>query len=736
MYRALLITFCLNIVGFAAARGADIPPDVARLKKNLESNSAVVRKRALVDLARLGPPAADARTIIEKSLKADSLDERLTAAAALVRCGVDEKRYEELLGEIRSALQANSAESRDAALNSLRLIGPQARKEYPIVIASLFSPFDGSGNEPYAAIAKPATLRALNDAFGAPSKESVPTLIDALANANPNARFDAESLLWQAFQAGHVERAEALLPILKHKEAHARLAAIKALARFEKVPVSMLDAVADAIIDSVSRPYAVEILVRSSPASRDHLPAIRKALSADPLAQAWVAARMDPGAYGPEAAKLIVARLRTLLPDLSKPGAAVEVRQLCRMLEPLGPMAREAVPMLGQCLELESIREDASAALKAAGREAVPALRAALRANNSGEVQMAAVTCILELGPEAREAVPELNVLLTSNYRTRGFLSTTLSVHALHALAAIGPAGATPDALAAVKTRLRSPDAGLEKLLTLTLIPRFGPSAKELVPDLVILAGKPGKAGEDGLPNEKELYQFLALGGLIAVDPSHPSIRDSLVRMEKESGTKKDRGMFEIVAGMDEITTIMNGQMSVNCRSAALLHLEGLQASIRKRLFAKLDTPATKGNPTPECPSEIGWSVALARANPKDVPLAIKVIEHALDSGMTADCTRQTLTELARFGPAATPVLRRFLDRQPLAIACIGESQEPVSNRGGGGCMFCAPSRSSVLGLISPPEPFLPGSLKVPVYSSSQMRGAATEALTKTASKP
>ena len=751
MLRTILLTCAIGLASGAVAAN-DEPPRVTQLKKLLASTNSKPRQSALAELAKLGPAAASARPDVEPLLKAESLDERLAAAAALVRFGADEKRYDELLTETRSSLKAKDAGPRASALRALQLLGAQGKGEYGAGIASLFSSCEGPGTlpekartAPFAAFADQTVVRAITDAFGPPPKECVPLLVGALADTDPQTRFVADCLLWQAIQAGHAGTAEPFVPLLRHKEAHARLAAVKALARCETVPVAALPAVAEVVADPGTRPYAIEILVRSGPASQSHLPAIRKALAADSVAEAWAAARIDPDGNGPVAAKVLAARLD----ELAKQPVAglLEARRLCRMLEALGPLAKDAVPALGRWLTNESVRRDAAAALVAVGSAAVPELRAALRGPKPGPLHVVAVSCLQELGSEARAAVPELVALLNSDYTPGGFFSSRLGDEALSALAAIGPDGATPEAIGVLKARLQKKEINLDTLDTFMVLGAFGAKAKELAPDLAKIVTRPAAKDDAGANEVDDFLRLMALASLIAVDPAHSAVREGAARLEKKG-----------IAGLDLLDLLMfvDGLAGFTGRWAgaapsALAHFSSVHEPVRKLLREGLDKPVGTANADAAKFSgddAVRLAAALARANPKDVPLALRVFEHALNTPTYG--AERALVELARLGPAAsalTPAVKRFRDRQPAGIACVGEIPEAVPGRGGfmgggmkGGCMFCAPSRSTgsvaAPGLVVPQEPFTPGSLHVPLYASLRTRNLATDTLSKIAPKP
>ncbi len=697
-------------------------PSVEELKPQLLSKSGPVRLRTLTKLADLGADGVPATAGVETLLKSEVIEERLAAAAVLI-C-FDPKRYDERIEAIRDALRAKDARSRSAALGALRLIRPAATKEYAALIASLFSSCSIPGrseDQPFAVVADSAVLRAISAEFGPPPKDVVPALAQAMADPNPTVRHVADCLLWPSLEAGHADPATTFLPLLTHKSGVARISGVKALARCPTVPDAVLAAVADSLSDPDTRPYAIEILVRAGPAALVHLPAMQKGVE-DPLERAWLAARLDPGTHGAACAELIGKRIdeRSAKSQLD----AVELRRLSRMLEPLGPLAKSAAPAL-----VRNFGDSTRDAVAAIGAAAVPELRALLRDPERKSLYLSAVRCLQEIGLVAREAVPELVALLATGIemaKPRGFLETTPGDHLLLALIALGPDAARPEVLKALKKRLQEPEGDqLVALQMMVSLGQLGPKAKVLAPVLAELASKK----DDGAG-------FIALTGLIAIDFQHPAVGKALVALDKDKSSPL-AAMLELpvsLAGGFDRRTLPAPDSGDALIQFFKTHPER-QAPAREWTREWLDKKPTDESGPWACP--IWVPAALAHVNPADLPLALKVLERALEAG-----DPRALVVIRRLGPSAKPLapaVKRFVDQRPSGLACRGEGETPDEKGKAQGrtgeCMFCAPSDSAAPGLVSPPEPFLPGKLKAPVYESSSLRLFAADTL-KTITDP
>jgi HEAT repeat protein len=172
-------------------------------------------------------------------------------------------------------------------------------------------------------------------------------------------------------------------------------------------------------------------------------------------------------AIGQKATMPLVEALR-----MSEPG---RTRSLAlRMLEELGPAAKDAIPALADMLENDSThREKAAEVLAAIGKAATPSLIKSVRLAEDCVVRCVAIEALGAIGTTATDAVP----VLIERLRDEDFV---VRMRAAQALGAIG----AKEAVLALIESLRDEDIDV-RAFAVEALGAIGPAAKDAAPTLV-----------------------------------------------------------------------------------------------------------------------------------------------------------------------------------------------------------------------------------------------------------
>jgi HEAT repeat protein len=516
---------------------------LAVLVKALGDKEAGARTAAATALAGAGKQAAPASRELRRALREDAAAPvRRAAAFALGRLVLDgspdDQERKKTVAALAAAVRLDpDRDVRCWAVRALRKFGPDAKAALPELRRAVLQDEDSVPAAAADVLARLGTdgVPALVEAVQARGRGRGLTgrVVDCVGDLGPAAR----------------EAVPALRDLLGDEDRDVRLAAALALQR--------VGARADA--EAAARAYgqllndegagftALSRVGRMGPSGRAALPGLRAAVSEKKvLAWSWVPWMIGEVGGDPEA----VPALRELLDErnyriragaafaLARSGGrrealAVLVRMLrsedddareraAEALRELGPDAAPAVPDLRKVLSAGKdayTRAEAAAALWHVQRreelellvhdprqEALIPLIAMLRADDPRE-RSAAVTRLVDLGPDARRAAPGLAAVLRDP-------DVAVRLSAAEALCRMGPAagsaaGALTDALkdecrsvriaaaaALAHVRLRSPEAVAELTGLLERHPdeapaiaaalaEFGPEAKPAVPLLL-----------------------------------------------------------------------------------------------------------------------------------------------------------------------------------------------------------------------------------------------------------
>jgi HEAT repeat protein len=363
------------IVGDGAAAAEDVPA----LIKALQGEDAPVRLEAAEDLGSIGPAAGSAGAALAKltEREADPLL-RIAAAKALARIDPKNETAHPLLIE---TLKDKAGKVRKAAAESLGDLGPRSQT----AVAALMN----AGKDPDPTVSW-AAIDALGQ-IGPDAEAAVPSLIEALKDASTRgAAVDALGQLGRKAQSA----SPGLEPLLQGDEVNLRWPAAASLVRIGgpggRAGVQFL--LKSGTVPGRSRNDATQIL--TAPSAKDALPELIDAVREPALRDAAAEIAGNVSMYWKK--ELIPDGVRKLAHDrdpavrcvaawfLHRGGQALDTkdvlavlqetlkstdpwarRHAARCLGSLGPNAKDAVPQLSAVLEDkdEGVRDAAAKAL-------------------------------------------------------------------------------------------------------------------------------------------------------------------------------------------------------------------------------------------------------------------------------------------------------------------------------------------------------------------------------------
>lgn len=443
------------------------PRAMDELAKALSSINQKVRLDAIAELEKRGPEAAVAIPQLADALKDRDGRVQVAIAALLARLGPPARVAYPALERVA---QEPDDKVQRAVQEALQKIGRPTPADVLLFVDAL-----KAANASFRADAVAALLDIHKQAKGsAPElKKAVPALADALRDSDPRVRVRAAQALWaidrrdesavpvlvvamselgdddNRVQAMRIvaeigPKASPAVPALHDvlKKGDTRLRAEAAMALAEMGPeakaafATLIGAARDtnpAVSDPSKKTLAK--LARTCPWTKTDLPPVLEAFSEkDPEIQAAalvILRRLGPDGVAPFAAGLAdkkpEVRLATigtlakiggapaaaaLMPCLRDKTRAVRARA-AEVMGDLGPLARDAVPDLIEILKEEypTARAAAVKALVKIGKASVPELVKTLKNTDNAAVRSDVIKTLGQLGPDAKDAVATLKEL-------------------------------------------------------------------------------------------------------------------------------------------------------------------------------------------------------------------------------------------------------------------------------------------------------------------------------------
>jgi HEAT repeat protein len=403
----------------AAALGVIGPEGAAAvpaLLQALDDEDTTVRQEALTTLGRIGPAARAAVPVLLHALRDKDTDYRVLTLQALGGIGPENEAVVPTL--VKMLLDDDREKMRFTATGILKTFGSKARAAIPELARGLKRNDVGVRNAAAAVLGSigPEALPQLLTVVRDPERDIRQTVNEALRNMGPKAR-DAIPVLTE---------------VLKSEDNFEdRRAAVWVLAEIgpDALPV-LIQALQDQANDV--RRAAVQAIAKLGPGAKT-----RPALV--PLIEQFKNDNVGGEAIGPVVAFGTEA-VEPLLDALKSRTKTPNSHNCCQQaLVQLGAKAKGIIPSLIEMLKGEdpSLRGTADAVLQSIGADAVPALVKAIRDKTNDyadgtlgrlgakarpaipelvkllkdtdpKLRLRAVRCLLQLGPEADDALPAL----------------------------------------------------------------------------------------------------------------------------------------------------------------------------------------------------------------------------------------------------------------------------------------------------------------------------------------
>jgi HEAT repeat protein len=445
--------------------GAAARTSVPRLAELYDADpSPAVRRRAAVALWRLDGRAKPARDLLTAELKAPVPTARLKAVALLREMGV--------VGRELTPTVLESVQDPDGVVNSYAasLLNQMGEDAVPAVVAAL----------PKASPAKRQTLVSFLQLLGPKSAPAVAALRELLKDRDAHLRLAAVRALWPGGATGNDVLGE-LQNLLKSRDAAVKAEATVAALVLPRKPKALEPFYRTTLKegDPINRVRAAEALWELDPKSlKDGLPVLIQLLKD----------QTGAGYFAVQALHRIGPDAKDAIPELIDLSKVRDYRIAPQtVVQTLGRMGPDAVDPLLDLLRNPAApgRPFVTAALTAIGTDGLPKIAPVLT-DKELYVRRAAYQAIIAFGPAAKRALPQL---------IEGLRDPDLSVRqsAIRLIGQIGPDAekAVPNLMGIVKdtTQLETTRA-----MAAEAVAHIGQAAKSAVEDLTKLLKHPSPA--------------------------------------------------------------------------------------------------------------------------------------------------------------------------------------------------------------------------------------------------
>jgi HEAT repeat protein/S1-C subfamily serine protease len=376
--------------------GSDAQLAVPDLLRCMKDTDKLVRQLAKKALDRIGPPDKSEVKLLVESLRDDDADVRLYALDSLGHLGPDARPA---APELLKALRSGDTEFRQRAARALARLGPQAKAE---TVPALFGTVKGDAEKDVRVAAAEALAES-----GLLAVAEVPALQEALKSPDAEIRTASARCLGRLGPDAKAA-AGALLAMIPDKDVTVRQTALMALAQIGPDVKAALPELQKAVKDPdvQVRRHALEVVGTFGTEAKAAFGMLREGLKDSQLRNTAVAVVTKLG----PAARELTGELMKYLGDRDGRPQVLEALAAVKMSQ---AEAKAAVPRVIQMFDdpdLEAVVETADGLAKC-GKIAVPYLRLALRDRSNPRIRFGAVRALGTMGPEAKEALPDLEAL-------------------------------------------------------------------------------------------------------------------------------------------------------------------------------------------------------------------------------------------------------------------------------------------------------------------------------------
>ena len=496
-----------------ATLGPEARAAVAALEKALGSSNDQLAWRAARALGTIGPEAAAAVPALTKQLEATDPLLKAQAARALGLIGTKD---DTAIAALAKAVTDEDARVRRAAMGSLRAIQPSPKVIIPLMANIL------EKGEPGVVM---HALHMLSES----GDEAIPVLLEALEH--PKARYWACLICAEKGPAA-AKAVPALTKVLGDELAEVRMQAAVALGRIGSAPDATVQALVEATDDKMMAVQFASIFALGNLQATAATPTLEKLLQSKDtsvaMISAWALAKISPEnkAAQQRAIQMAIKALGDESPELRR-AAAQALWELKADPELVQPSLLAALND-----ENPAVRAHVAQALASLGAKALPKLVAALKDPIKRDH---ALKILQQLGPEAKDAVPEL-------INTLGAVSESeCRCEVLLTLASIGPEAAVA---APTLAKMLSDEFQINSATACYALGKFGPGAQGAVAAL-----------SKNMNSEDKFVQLVSVWALLRIKPGDAQLADKAIPMliNALSLTDRELARTEAAAALGDI---------------------------------------------------------------------------------------------------------------------------------------------------------------------------------------
>jgi HEAT repeat protein len=393
-----------QIINYLSTKGNEIVPYTIKL---LDTGTANQQADAAKVLALIGSTGTNTVSKLREvvSDKARDREVRLSAAKALWRMTQD---VVGTMPAIQEALRDSEKQTRLDAIDAIRAIGPAAKMAIPDLIELIDA--ETASNTPDYSVLIPLQI-----AVSAMKEEAIPALRQSLTSDNQKLVVYAATGLGQLGSAASDAVDDLYDAFYRSKSRNTQVNIASAILKTADRQAFALEVFQDALrADSEDKTGQLSAVIGLNELGAAALPAqglLIESLGSDELKVAIVAARVlyKQGVRDERMDSIIKRALETE----EMFGYLTAAKLVCEM----GAEGVPFIPSMGEKLSSQNLQLYAADSLVAVGTHAVPFLIHCL-SDADPEMQLRAINTLGRIGSAAADALPQLNVVITSKNET------------------------------------------------------------------------------------------------------------------------------------------------------------------------------------------------------------------------------------------------------------------------------------------------------------------------------